>query len=329
MNINRKNYESYFIDLLDGTLSTEQVDAVLDFLRVNPDLAEEIKNLEQIKLVPLPSAKLHFNHLKKSELDQTDILEETCIRSIENDLSDFEEKKFRDYIQTNHHAANEYRLFKATISEPDSLIAYENIGKLKKTHRISSLWYAVAAVISIGLFFWFSYKPQQTPLAKPLIMALVEKPEVKLQAANYRVNMLRLAEVEKVTVHQNQSVTAPKQIAEYIEHEQILPLTGAPVLAVVEKSDSDVYALQTLEPNRPAAKEQMIFPDAKELLAKKIEEIDPQQEVNKIAHFALNKLSNASKNKLGYTTNSKGKLDKLEFNSRLLAFSVPINPREF
>ena len=48
MNIGRDNYESYFMDYLDGKLDTVQVEVLMSFLEFNPDLKQELEGLENV-----------------------------------------------------------------------------------------------------------------------------------------------------------------------------------------------------------------------------------------------------------------------------------------
>ena len=50
MDINRQNFETYFIDYLDGRLDPGQVAELLSFLEKNPDLERELKEFENIQI---------------------------------------------------------------------------------------------------------------------------------------------------------------------------------------------------------------------------------------------------------------------------------------
>ncbi|GEM_PF-2714809 len=52
MKIDRKNYEQFAIDFLEGALPEEQRAAFEEFLLKNPDIAEEMKDLQQAVLKP-------------------------------------------------------------------------------------------------------------------------------------------------------------------------------------------------------------------------------------------------------------------------------------
>jgi hypothetical protein len=66
MNINRLNYENYFLLYVDGELSTVEMQAVERFAAENNDLADELNMLLQTKL---PEEHYHFEN--KSSLQRT------------------------------------------------------------------------------------------------------------------------------------------------------------------------------------------------------------------------------------------------------------------
>ena len=50
MKITRDNYESFFIDYIEGNLPENMIDQFLDFLNQNPDLKEELHLFEEVNL---------------------------------------------------------------------------------------------------------------------------------------------------------------------------------------------------------------------------------------------------------------------------------------
>lgn len=66
MDINRENYESFFIDYLDGRMSPDQVVELMSFLKENPDLEAELKQFEEIKIKPGNIKFKEKNILKRS-----------------------------------------------------------------------------------------------------------------------------------------------------------------------------------------------------------------------------------------------------------------------
>jgi hypothetical protein len=95
--INRHNYEIFFIDYLDGNLSPSQEKQLWSFLKENPDLKDELENFEPVEI---SSEKQPFP--EKQQLKKTVLLDESnrsnfdelCIRYIEGDLSLKEKDEF-------------------------------------------------------------------------------------------------------------------------------------------------------------------------------------------------------------------------------------------
>ena len=50
MKITRENYESFFIDYLDGFLDEKLIDDFIEFLQQNPDLKEELSLFENVSV---------------------------------------------------------------------------------------------------------------------------------------------------------------------------------------------------------------------------------------------------------------------------------------
>lgn len=319
MKITRENYESFFIDLIDGTLAVDEVDKLLDFMRENPDLAEELKGLEKIKLKAENEINYTSKSLLKSDLDQADIFEETCIRSIENELTEKEEAKFQQYLKGNKNAENEYRLFKATISEPETLAAFSNKNSLKRNRKILAYWYAYAAVLLIGFLMWFNFDNKETVIELATIVPLNETPVVELKMKNYKPTFAQLIENKKIDTPENiipEKEIIPRKI------ENIAFLISSPVYAITESNYSDNLDFIPVKKS-----DHEIYPGVGEYIAFEINKLNPKEKASQLAQNALNKVKNVSNDKIDFATNSKGKVKKIEFNSKLLAFSFPVNSK--
>jgi len=56
MQIDHDNYESYFLDFLEGRLSEQEIDHLLTFLKNNPDLEDRLLSIDNMllnQIVPL------------------------------------------------------------------------------------------------------------------------------------------------------------------------------------------------------------------------------------------------------------------------------------
>ncbi len=88
MKINRQNYESYFLDYIDGKLAPEMLDEFNSFLSLNPDLAEELDGIDQVSLLAEELPFLTKEYLKKEESGDTlSEIETLLIGYVEGDLT--------------------------------------------------------------------------------------------------------------------------------------------------------------------------------------------------------------------------------------------------
>lgn len=324
MKIDRDNYEIYFIDYLDGNLSLDEIDLLLDFLNENPELKEELKGLELIKIEECNDVIPAFNYLRKSDFDHPEIFEETCIRAIENDLNANEKELFSRHLYNHPEHQKEFQLFQATISEPDPFILFENKHQLKKKPKLflSYVWYA-AAVIILGLCMFFPTRRIhiKTPgfqVAQVVTPIVTDKPVVKngisiqLQPATIK------AVVQPITPSKRQNVVIKSNIAEAIE-----PLTPITVSVTPMISDlKDIALVPVIDPFTIRPKSSSKYLTIPEYFASKADEAEKRGAFGK---FALNTLRRLSGDKFDYSTTSDGKIEKLEFNSKLLAFTIPLD----
>jgi hypothetical protein len=132
MNINKNNYEAFFLDYHEGNFSPQQVADLLLFIEQNPELREEFESFENITL----EDSSDFTFENKSGLKKEITLEnkdEYFIRSIENTLSPGEKILVTDFIKQHPHYSNDLELFQKTKLVADASIVFENKEALKKT----------------------------------------------------------------------------------------------------------------------------------------------------------------------------------------------------
>jgi len=138
MKINRDNYESFFLDFLEGKLKENQIDEFLDFLEQNQDLKDE---LHQFESVHLPEEQILFTDkgkLYKSDSEQKVIPENKLIAYLEGDLEKEERIRFEAYLASHQELQKEYNLFARTRLIPESGIRMTDKHKL---YRKSGLCY--------------------------------------------------------------------------------------------------------------------------------------------------------------------------------------------
>ncbi len=193
--INEKNYEEW----LEGNLNEIQLEVLKQFLDKNPELNEEFKELEFVKLKKI---QVHFpdkDMLKKS-LDIEKILELSdfevlAIKKLEGYLSQKEEKELNNILKYNPHLQKEYDLLLGTKLVPKRDIIYGDKQKLKKQPtRVILLWvkYAasIAAMFTLVIFAvkLFSYeKTNQIIVNQDKIET--ESPIIKTEITNSNNNV--------------------------------------------------------------------------------------------------------------------------------------------
>jgi hypothetical protein len=159
MNINRNNYEAYFLDYIEGKMNAAEVAGLMAFLAANPDLKIELDNYEAITVEPSMDIFTNKGLLKKDVKDISIVTElnfdELCIARIEGDLDKETEILFEKFLYQNPDKLKEYKQYLKTVLEPDKTIIFEEKRRLKHfkiVPRRTSFVVTVAAAASIMLF---------------------------------------------------------------------------------------------------------------------------------------------------------------------------------
>ncbi len=162
MIINKKNYEIWFVDFLEGNLQPEEKEALYKFLEVNPDKKQELDQLSEHYIKDIDAVFENKNDLKKSTNDLGQVssynIDEYSIAYMENDLTDNGNKIFRAAISENIEFKKTYELYQATKILPDGNLIYKHKGQLKHFiigKKLIRRTIAIAtAAASILVAFW-------------------------------------------------------------------------------------------------------------------------------------------------------------------------------
>jgi hypothetical protein len=158
MDINKHNYEAYFLDYHEGNLSEEEIGLLKSFLNENPALKEQLDDFDKVFLQP--DERIAFPHKKKLKKEDSShtVTEEHLIALLEGDSDKDEEDKIRKAIAADEDLAKEYSAYAQTISKPDLALNFPNKGSLKKEQailftrtRIITLAAAAAILLLIGI----------------------------------------------------------------------------------------------------------------------------------------------------------------------------------
>src|ERR1700752_4230013 len=155
LNIDRHNYEEYFILYMDNELSAEERAAVESFVQKHPDLKEELDQILQYKLVPDTELSYPFKEelLKGQEYGSINTVnyESWLLLYVDNELSVDERKMVGQFVNDHPAAAASLALLQKTklpaakISCPDKNSLY------RRERRIAPFWMAAAAVLILAL----------------------------------------------------------------------------------------------------------------------------------------------------------------------------------
>ncbi len=173
--ITRENYEIYFIDYIEGKLSSKEKYAVEQFLEQHPDLQEELEMMEA-SFVPLEKEEISLNtsFLKKKSPIHAGNEKDYLIAKLEGDLTKEEEKFVDLYLAEFPDKRKLYTSFEQTALKADTNIIFPNKNRLKKKsrviylYRVSSLLIA-ASVLFILMFYFFNSEKlnvEKSPIAE-------------------------------------------------------------------------------------------------------------------------------------------------------------------
>lgn len=131
MNINKHNYEAFFLDYHEGNLTPQQVADLLLFIDQHPELKEEFESFENVTIEDYSSIVFESKSELKKEIT-VENKDEYFIRSVENTLTSADSKLLKDYIKQHPQYLQEFELFQKTKLSHDNAIIFENKEVLKQ-----------------------------------------------------------------------------------------------------------------------------------------------------------------------------------------------------
>ena len=144
MRITRENYELFFIDYFDGTLSDGQITELENFLLINPDLRTELEGMDNIKLVADEFSLADKDILRKIDTSATisDVnFDDYSVAYVEGDLDYEKATAFESYIHSNPGHKKDLELYRKVFLTANSSIVYEGKNKLKKAIPLANRMY--------------------------------------------------------------------------------------------------------------------------------------------------------------------------------------------
>lgn len=156
MNINRHNYETFFLLYVDNELSVAERKAVDVFVQENPDLQGELLLLQDTV------SKADEIVLKKKDWlfmeEGATALQENLLLYADDELNQADKKSIEALVATDRVAHAEWNILRQTKLEPDNSVVFEDKKSLYRTEggRVVRFkwWRAAAAAFLLGLGLW-------------------------------------------------------------------------------------------------------------------------------------------------------------------------------
>ena len=337
MNISRSNYEIFFLDYLDGNLPPSRADEFLDFLNENPDLAEELKDLPAVGLKP--DVAIGFD--KKNELiknpSSTDFDYRT-VAYLEGDLTLPEQKQFLKEVDGSPEKRKSFDLMNRLRLPADKQILFPDKQSLKRknTTRLFYIWTSRVAALLLLLFairvIWVSFQTEENhPMAQIDLPTTTPDEQIHDQPASAAiVKTDKLSHQEMLVAQNDEKTVRPSSLPDKtqpemkptIKEREAAPEPLTPIVgSLTVRQEATYLASIAVRTSRPTER---ISID--EYLAHKLINA-PKGETftfSNLAKASLHAAENISNNRLSVKTTSRGQIAELNFQSRLIAFSIPI-----
>jgi len=166
MQINRNNYEAFFLDYTENTLNEKGRQELALFLNQNPDLQDEFFEFENVSLKP--DTRIVFvpkTRLKKFEINphlniDQDNYDNWIIAYLEGELNGKEIVDFGEFRVKNPIVEKEITAYEKTFLKPKTTIVFRDKELLKRKAALrignSIVWYvtslAAILIIAFGIY---------------------------------------------------------------------------------------------------------------------------------------------------------------------------------
>ncbi|MFM6924990.1 MAG: hypothetical protein ACKOU7_05770 [Ferruginibacter sp.] len=216
MQINRHNYESFFLLYVDKELSAADRKAVEVFVRENPDLQMELSLLQQT-VVTDDDIVLNKKDWLYMEEDIS-ALQENLLLYADGELSPADKNTVESLLNTNVSAKAEWNILQQTKLQPDMTVVFEEKTLLYRKEGgkvVGFKWWRVAAaavLLGFGLWTGVSVYKNNTPGAAGSEVAVQENKTGSQQGRTGTVAEVKQATTTvDNTVAENNNATTSRQ----------------------------------------------------------------------------------------------------------------------
>jgi hypothetical protein len=324
MNINRHNYEAFFLDYIEGRLSHDQEIELKEFLSSHPDLAPELDEYESIRL----DAKEQIIFKDKSSIKKTpgELTPVTqLIALMEGDLAPQQAVEIKKKIESDEYLRAQSELLLKTKLVPDLNVRFPYKSKLRRKGKVVYMWRyaaAIAACLIIGLTFVLRNVPgkKQNESVAQKNIPLPSAPQVKDNANKQSAS---LTDNRKPVL---QSLPKKLNQAEKIHKEKVAEQVAPVPLVAVNEIKLPVNNASLSEP--VAVKENIQSNPASENTFG-INDVFSEEELKELQNMSMasesswvQQLAKESVNRLGELTGVKVQVPDKKNQQDVFAFSI-------
>ena len=211
MNINRNNYEEFFLLYTDGELSAQNKIAVENFVVLNPDLAKELEHFKKTLILPdeniIYENKSSLYRTASHHINKINYLE-FFLLYVDNEIRKPQKSEVEKFVTQNPQFANEFNLIKQTVLAPAHIEFTNKESLYRKEERkpapvIGFRFAGLAAAAAVLVLIVAAWLLLQKPAGKTTTVTNTQAPEKKNDIAeNKNSNNL-----QKDSFISNQSIT--------------------------------------------------------------------------------------------------------------------------
>ncbi|MDQ6903233.1 MAG: hypothetical protein M3139_09500 [Bacteroidota bacterium] len=189
MDINRNNYEEYFLLYADNELTDLEKVAVIMFLKENKDLKEEFSMIHHTISKADENIILHdksflFKNNSLSLINDKNY-EEVFVLYHDNELTKDERNEVEQFLSKHDSLQNEFELIGLARLTPETEVIHPNkklLYRKEKSGRVVPLvfWKMIAAAVFIGFGLWITTFFYQKKAIIPSSTSITAVPEKKI-----------------------------------------------------------------------------------------------------------------------------------------------------
>lgn len=235
MNINRHNYEEFFLLYVDNELTAGQRKVVEAFVAANPDLQEEFELINQSTFTADAKLDDAFMQSLLKPVEESSVNEEQLLLYVDEELPAAAKADVEKELLTNTSLQKDLLWLRRSQVKPDTSIVFPDkqlLYKQAEPARVFSLsasarrWSAAAAVVVLlGSAMWLMMDKEQTTDATKF--AVAENKEGQQTAAKSPKTVKEILKEENQLQHQDNNFVAAAETNNIQSNSKTNTVTGS------------------------------------------------------------------------------------------------------